>query len=268
MSAAREPLRHLIECQKRSIAPCETVPFSMNPLGQKAYGHIPHLPGSRIGPGDHRCTAEHARIATVQTRDSHDLIIVQEKLDGSNVACLKRDGQLLPLTRAGNSAWSSPYEHHQLFARWVLENADRFAAVLHEGERVYGEWLAQAHGTRYALPHEPFVAFDLMVGSERLPMAEFSSRLCIGHFVTPRELHRGGALSVEQAKKRLEPSGHGALDPVEGAVWRCEREGRVDFVVKWVRPDKVDGLYLPEFSGRPPVWNWRPPAKKITQNHP
>ena len=23
------------------------------PLGRKAYGSIPHLPGSRLGPGDH-----------------------------------------------------------------------------------------------------------------------------------------------------------------------------------------------------------------------
>ncbi len=26
---------------------------SMKPLGQKAYGHILHLPGSRMGPGAH-----------------------------------------------------------------------------------------------------------------------------------------------------------------------------------------------------------------------
>jgi hypothetical protein len=234
----------------------------MKPLGHKAYGHIPHLSGSRVGAGDHRCTPEEVRIATVRTRDRYDLIIVQEKLDGSNVACVKLDGKILPLTRAGNSAWSSPYEHHHLFARWVLENEERFVAVLQDGERVCGEWLAQAHGTRYVLPHEPFVAFDLMVGMARLPVEVLTSRMRIARFVTPRELHRGGALSIEQAKKALEPSGHGALNPVEGAVWRCEREGRVEFVVKWVRPDKVDGLYLPEISGRPPVWNWRPLAKK------
>jgi hypothetical protein len=201
----------------------------------------------------------------VQTRDRHDLIIVQEKLDGSNVACVKLDGKILPLTRAGNSAWSSPYEQHHLFAWWVLENEERFAAVLHDGERVCGEWLAQAHGTRYVFPHEPFVAFDLMVGTARLPGEVLINRMRIAQFVTPRELHRGGALSVAQVKKTLEPSGHGALDPVEGAVWRCEREGRVDFVVKWVRPNKVDGLYLPEISGRPPVWNWRPLAKRTKQ---
>lgn len=233
----------------------------MKPLGQKAYGHIPHLPGSRMGPGDHQCKPDHARIATAKARDRHDIITVQEKLDGSNVACVKREGRILALTRAGYIAWSSPYEQHHLFAHWVQENAERFDATLQEGERVCGEWLAQAHGTRYALHHEPFVAFDLMVGTQRFPRDVFLRRMRAGNFVTPRELHRGGPLSVERVQSLLEPSGHGALDPVEGAVWRCERQEEVDFVVKWVRSDKGDGIYLPEFSGQPPVWNWRPRGK-------
>src|SRR5262249_1509410 len=153
------------------------------------------------------------------------------------------------------------YEQHHLFAHWVQEHEERFDAVLQEGERVCGEWLAQAHGTRYALPHEPFVAFDLMVGTQRFSVDVFLRRICTGHFTTPRELYRGGPFSVEQAQSLLESSGHGALDPVEGAVWRRERKGEVDFVVKWVRPDKGDGIYLPEISGKPPLWNWRPPAK-------
>ncbi len=49
---------------------------------------------------------------------------------------------------------------------------------------------------------------------------------------------------------------HGALDPVEGVVWRVEHRGKVDFLAKFVRPDKVDGLYLEK--GAPIVWNWRP----------
>jgi len=62
---------------------------------------------------------------------------------------------------------------------------------------------------------------------------------------------------------------HGALDPVEGAVWHVERNelirpgGRerrwhVDFLVKYVGPNKVDGCYLPEVSGKEPVFNWWP----------
>ncbi|MCU0427572.1 MAG: hypothetical protein MUF71_18310 [Candidatus Kapabacteria bacterium] len=47
-------------------------------------------------------------------------------------------------------------------------------------------------------------------------------------------------------------------DTAKVAVWRVERSGRVDFLVKYVRPDKQDGLYLPQTHGVKPVWNWQP----------
>lgn len=229
------------------------------PLGGKAYGSIPHLPGSRLGPGDHHCHEGQASICTVRARDRHDRIIVQEKLDGSCVAVAKVDGRVVPLTRAGYPAHTSPWEQHHLFEAWVWEFAyERFDLLLREGERLCGEWLAQAHGTRYALPHDPFVAFDLIVDSERCPFDSFAERTGDGGFVTPRLIHDGGPAEVEAVLGHLEPSGHGALDPVEGAVWRVERRGKVDFLAKFVRPDKLDGVYLPEVSGQPAVWNWRP----------
>jgi hypothetical protein len=56
----------------------------------------------------------------------------------------------------------------------------------------------------------------------------------------------------------LKTSQHGAIDPVEGAVWRVERKGSYDFMAKYVRPDKIDGCYLPDISGKEAIWNWRP----------
>lgn len=245
------------------------------PLGGKSYGHIPHLPGSRMGPGDHACHEGQKRICTEQVRDKHDTVIVQEKLDGSNVGVYRRGDELIPLTRAGYVADTSPYEMHHLFYQWALEPAqrERFMDVLADGDRLCGEWLAQAHSTRYNLPHEPFVAFDLMRTApapvNRLSMALLENRLR-DVFVMPRILHRGGPFSIEQALAAIETSGHGAIDPVEGAVWRVERfeqldkrvpAGRfmkVDFLAKYVRPEKKDGIYLPEQSGGEAVWNWRP----------
>lgn len=234
------------------------------PLGGKSYGSIPHLPGSRLGPGDHHVSPGQERICTVQERDRHDVIIVQEKLDGSNVAAARIDGQILALTRAGYLATTSPYEQHHMWAAWVRENAARFMAVLRDGERLCGEWLAQAHGTRYALRHEPFVGFDIISGKmERITEGELRARLEPGGFRWPWRLHVGEPLSVERAIRELGVYGwHGALDPVEGVVYRVERQGRVDFLAKYVRPDKVDGLYLPEQSGQPAVWNWRMWAEK------
>jgi len=240
------------------------------PLGGKAYGSIPHLPGSRLGPGDHKLPDGAGAILTEKLRTKHETVIVQEKLDGSCVAVALVGGVLYPLSRAGYLATTSPYRMHQMFDAWVWRNQDRFKAALGEGERLCGEWLVQAHGTRYDLPHEPFVAFDLMrgnVNSERAVFSEFAVACEAGGFVTPRVIavHDGtetkDGVSVEYVQSVLEPSGHGALDPVEGAVWRLEdydhKRGRrfVNIIAKWVRADKVDGCYLPTEMRGEPVWN-------------
>jgi hypothetical protein len=233
-------------------------PEYTKPLGQKAYGHIPHLPGSRMGPSDHHCHEGQSRICTEKARDRHDTIIVQEKLDGSCVAVARIDGILHALGRSGWPAISSNYEQHRLFAQWVLVNQDRFMSVLTDGERLVGEWLAQAHSTRYNLRHEPFVPFDLITGSVRATVDNMAERLTGHGFTTPQIISYGPPVSIPIVLDRLNTSGHGAVDRVEGAVWRVERKGVVDFLAKYVRPDKEDGIYLPEVSGSDAIWNWRP----------
>ena len=248
------------------------------PLGHKSYGSIGHLPGSRMdvrhaqyGTGkvagkDFGVSTGQARICTEKTRDRHDVIIVQEKLDGSNVAVANIDGQLVALTRAGRLAQASQFEHHQLFAYWLRENEMMFSE-LPPGCRLCGEWLAMAHGTRYDLNgREPFVAFDLMRGSERACYAEFSS--AAGRMLRKMEWVSMGPnpVSVDAAMKMVAASAYGAVEPVEGAVWRVERKGKVDFLAKYVRPDKVDGCYLPEVAGKPAIWNWHPDRSKCWWN--
>lgn len=238
--------------------------LASKPLGGKSYGSIPHLPGSRMGPGDHHVSPGQARICTEQVRDKHDTIIVQEKLDGSNVSVALINSEIVALGRAGYKAQSSKYEQHQLFAYWVRLNEARFRAVLNDGERICGEWLAQAHGTIYNLPHEPFVAFDIIKGvgdtRRRFTLYELTQRTMRGDFVTPTLLRMGAPVPISEALELLEyhRDRHGAVGDIEGAVWRVERHGEVDFLAKYVRPDKVDGKYLPEMSGQEAIWNWRP----------
>lgn len=230
----------------------------MKPLGIKNYGSIGHLPNSRIGPGDHHVHAGQAIICTERARDKHDRIIVTEKLDGSNCGVAFHDGQILALGRSGYLAQSSKFEQHQLFADWVRKNESRFRDILREGERCVGEWLAQAHGTRYRLPHEPFVPFDIISGHQHCPWDDVEYRVFLTGLEIPHVLHDGGPFSIDDAMKAVAPSWSGAIDPVEGAVWRVERNGTFDFMAKYVRPDKIDGLYLPEQSGQEAIWNWRP----------
>ena len=48
---------------------------------------------------------------------------------------------------------------------------------------------------------------------------------------------------------------HGAVDNVEGVIYRVERNSQVDFLTKFVRSDKEDGKYLPEQNGGVAIWN-------------
>lgn len=240
------------------------------PLGHKNYGHILHLPGSRMGDGDHHCHEGQARICTVKTRDKHDRIIVTEKLDGSNCGIARIDDRIVALTRAGYLAETSKYEQHHMFSDWVMSQQDRWLSVLKPGQRFVGEWLAQAHGTRYYLQHEPFVVFDLFEGKDRLLFKDMMDAAYSARLRCPQILSYGPATAVDYVMGILSPNGfHGALNPPEGAVWRVERnmqpdkqkadrEWRFDFMVKYVRPGKIDGSYLPEMTEREAVWNWRP----------
>ena len=127
----------------------------------------------------------------------------------------------------------------------------------------------QAHGTRYDLKGQsPFVAFDIMRGSERMIYDVFTRRV-YDYLVMAPIIHKGPPISIDAAMAKLGTHGYyGAIDPAEGAVWRVERNkptGKkgekvrvVDFLVKYVRPDKEDGIYLPEIGpGSNAVWNWR-----------
>lgn len=230
----------------------------IKPLGIRAYGSIPHLPGSRRGPADKGLSEKQAEILTSRARDKHDYVIVQEKLDGSCVSVAKINGLIVPLIRAGYEASGSNYRQHHVFADWVKKNHTRFDMLLKEGERCVGEWLMEAHGTLYKLPHEPFVIFDIMVGHSRMLAGDIRSRCSNQDFITPRWISFGPPVSIESVLSVLEPSSHGAVDGVEGAVWRVERKGIVDFLGKYVRQDKIDGKYLENITKQSPIYNWQP----------
>jgi hypothetical protein len=232
----------------------ELITNSNKPLGHRSYGSIPHLPGSRLGPGDYHIHEGQAKIATEKVRDKHDRVIIQEKLDGSNVAVAKVNGEILAITRAGYLANTSQYQQHLLFDAWVKDNSERFDFLLKDGERICGEWLAQAHGTIYNLWHEPFVAFDIMVGNKRIGYDRFIERV-YEHCIVPNIVAQC-AMPIMEAMAQLGQGKHGAVDPVEGIIYRVERKGVVDFLTKFVRSDKEDGKYLPERNGTgQPIFN-------------
>lgn len=228
------------------------------PLGHRSYGSIPHLPGSRVGPSDYHIHECQAKIATEKTRDKNDIVIVQEKLDGSNVGIANVSGKIYAITRSGYLASTSTYSQHHIFSEWVRKNEEKFLGIIGNGERICGEWMAMAHGTLYNLKHEPFVAFDLVGNDNKRINYELFIEIISNKLITPNVIHIG-PIQPQDALNIMGQGKHGAIDPVEGIIYRVERKREVDFLTKYVRPDKVDGKYLAENNGTGEcIWNSYP----------
>jgi len=229
-------------------------------IAGKAYGSIPHLPGSKFGNRyDKGCSASMAELFTTHKRSPQDWITVTEKLDGSSVAVVNVNNRMVAVNKAGYAATSSPWVQHHLFDVWVKENAHRFSQILtHPGDRICGEWLAQAHGTRYDLSEaEPFVAFDIFRNGKRINHWDFQETCEFQEIAIVPVIWEGpGTCEILRATSFLDIKGkyHG-LDMAEGCVWRLEHEGEFEALAKYVIPEKEIGKYLPEVSGRAPVWN-------------
>jgi len=209
------------------------------------YGSIPHLSTSKLTQqADNKIEIGQELILTKKARDWKDLIIVTEKIDGTNVGILKKNNKIYALTRSGYTAESSPYHQHHLFNTYVKNNIFTFS--IPEGWRICGEWCIQSHGTIYDISNEcPFIVFDIFdEHNKRLPYLELF-RICtkLGLNTVPL-LHIGQPISIDNAIKLLGRGHWGYPDKPEGFVYRCERENKVEFLAKWVRADKEDGKYL------------------------
>jgi hypothetical protein len=229
----------------------------MKPLGTKNYGSIPHLSSSKLGEGDYFIHEGQERILTEKKRDKHDEILVFEKYDGSNVGIGKVENKIFALTRAGYEAKTSRYKQHHLFSDWVYKRENLFNDMLSNGERITGEWLAQAHGLIYNISVEPIVFFDYFAGKKRVLYDEVSSKAIEYGLQLPRILHKGNSIEVETILPtlNLRTKGIESVELPEGIVYRVERKGEVDFLAKWVRSDFPTGKFCINVEEKDLVWN-------------
>ena len=223
------------------------------PLKMKAYTSICHLPGSKLGEGDHTINPGQARMCTEKSKEKNDVVVVTEKVDGTCTSVAKVDGQLYALGRAGYETHTSPYDFIREFGIWMQYYRDEFDEILEDGERIVGEWMIRTHGIPYNMPHEPWVAFDILRGNDRLCYDEFSKRID-GLLPTAGLIHKGEPIAVEEAYKGT--GYHGSIEMPEGMVYRVERKDKVLFLAKWVRHDMVPGKYLSiKDDVKPAMWN-------------
>lgn len=225
-------------------------------LKYKTYDSIGHLHESRLGPKDHHIDERSNSNFVSVLPNQQSLVIVQEKLDGTNVTIANVDNKIYALSRSGFDCSNSPQEQHQMFEKWVKREYDTWMLALAPGDRIVGEWLALAHGTIYKNLKMPFVAFDIFQDNKRLSFLEFTKRTSTFHITTPYVVHMGGACSIKRAHKIMAKE-FPDYD-YEGFVYRLEEKGEFKSIAKYVRPGKIDGLYLKADSpDHKYIWNWR-----------
>jgi ATP-dependent RNA circularization protein (DNA/RNA ligase family) len=229
------------------------------PLGFKNYGSIPHLSNSKLGPGDHYINMGQESILTIKKRDKLDTILVFEKYDGSNVGITKINNQIIPLNRSGYKASSSPYKLHHIFNDWVYKNISIFMEMLDNGERIAGEWMAQAHGMKYDIQDIPIIFFDYFNSQNQRLLYDNLNEKC-NKFNLPivRLLHKGDSIKTDNLLDKLneKTSYMKSSENPEGMVYRVERKNKVDFLAKWVRYDYQPGKLIINKKDKDFIWNW------------
>lgn len=209
------------------------------------YGSIPHLSNSKLNQQtDKKIPLKQEKILTTKVRDRHDVIIATEKVDGCNAGIIKLNSKIYGVTRAGYDVRDSPFKHIRLFQEYIEAHKKRYIEMLKERERLCGEWMVKVHSLEYNLPHEPFIAFDLINSNNERLIYDKLIDICSQYDVmTAGLIHRDSPITIKDAMKKLGNGFHGCMEQAEGVVYKCERNGKVVFLAKYVR-DKIDGLYM------------------------
>ena len=212
------------------------------------YPRTPHLFGSK-GTDDDKHLGE---------RESYEFIadsslIVEEKIDGTNVGIhFASDGQM-KLQCRGHEITEGMHPQYDLFKQWTSVKLLTLEEMLEDRFILYGEWLYARHSVHYrALPHY-FFEFDIF-DKHTKQFLDLTARLEMldgtGMETVPI-VHRGTA-TVDELWTMIGSSafdGHfdnpttGRPDNrMEGLYLRTEARGFVTGRAKLVRPEFVEKI--------------------------
>ena len=210
------------------------------------YPRTPHLFGSR-GTDDDKHLGRRASRAFV----ADPLLIVEEKIDGTNVGIHFTSAGRMVLQARGHELTEGMHPQYDLFKQWANVKRSFLETLLGDRRIPYGEWMYARHSLHYqALPHY-FFAFDIF-DKERGCFQDLETRrqmLDGSGLQTVPVIHRGPA-SEDKLRELIGPSAFGAMfenpvsgradDLMEGLYLRTEADGVVTGRAKIVRPEFVE----------------------------
>src|SRR5438046_483722 len=176
------------------------------------YPRTPHLFGSR-GADDDKHLGEQESLDFIADAS----LIVEEKLDGTNVGIHFTSAGRMVLQCRGHEITTGMHAQYDLFKQWTMGKRPVLEAMLEDRLLLFGEWLYARHSVHYRrLPHY-FFEFDLY-DKRRQVFLDLASRLELleGTGVgTVPVLHRGPA-TADQLYKLVGPSRFDSVRPDRG----------------------------------------------------
>lgn len=210
------------------------------------YPRTPHLFGSR-GAADDKHLSEEDSLRLI----ADSSLIVEEKLDGTNVGLhFHSDGEMILQCR-GHLIAEGMHRQYDLFKHWAKIKCRTWEEHLEDRFILFGEWLFARHSVHYLQLDHYFYEFDIydkftnafLDLEQRLVLIEkLGVHTVPVVYVGPADKEQlQGLIGPSQFDGRFENPWTGQTDRLmEGLYLRTEADGVVTGRAKFVRPEFVE----------------------------
>ncbi len=210
------------------------------------YPRTPHLFGSK-GTDDDKHLSEGESIAFI----TDESLIVEEKIDGTNVGIhFTTDGKMVLQCR-GHLITQGMHPQYDLFKQWTAGRRGIIEERLKDRNILFGEWVYARHSVHYRQLSHYFFEFDIYDKDEEtfLSLEQRLTLLDGTGIETVPVLHQG-AIAKEELEELIGPSLFDSVfenpltkrtdNLMEGLYLRTEAAGSVTGRAKFVRPEFVE----------------------------
>jgi hypothetical protein len=210
------------------------------------YPRTPHLFGSTGTADDKRLGEDESRLFLAD-----ESLIVEEKLDGTNVGIHFTAAGQMVLQCRGHLVTAGMHVQYDLFKQWTAVKREVLEERLQDQYILFGEWLYARHSIHYRrLPHY-FFEFDVYdKAAEEFLSLERRLELIQGTGIHTVPVVHTGPVHKDDLPALIGPSlfdsefdnptTDGTDDLMEGLYLRTERDGSVSGRAKFVRPEFIE----------------------------
>lgn len=214
------------------------------------YPRTPHLFGS-TGTSDDKHLGETESDEFI----ADESLVVEEKLDGTNVGIHFNDAGELILQSRGHLISDGMHPQYDLFKQWAVCKRPVLDQMLGRDFIMFGEWVYARHSIAYRKLTHFFYEFDIWQKSEqRFLDLEARLKMLEGTGIETVPVVHRGKLFREQLQELIGPSlfdsefenplTNETDNLMEGLYLRTESDGAVTARAKFVRPEFVEKVKL------------------------